>query len=124
MRGESKLIAFSATANPAKSKIFYSEILGLKLLEESPFAIVFDANGTTLRVQKVESVNPPPYTVLGWEVPDIIATAQTLTDQGVVFERFDKLPQDKHGVWTTPDGAKIAWFKDTDGNTLSLTQSA
>ena len=129
MPGNSKLIAFAATANPARALTFYHETLGLKplglrLRADTPFAIVFDANGTTLRVQKVESVAPPMYTVLGWEVADITTTVQDLTRRGVVFERFDNLQQDEQGIWTTPDGARIAWFKDPDRNTLSLTQSA
>ena len=101
---------------------FYRDTLGLSLVSDDPFAIVFDANGTMLRVQKVKELQPAQYTALGWDVPDIYARVKELTSRGVLFERFPGLPQDEHGVWATPSGAKVAWFKDLDGNVLSLTQ--
>ena len=119
---ESKLISFVATQNPASALKFYQTTLGLTLISDDPFAIVFDVNGTMLRVQKVHELVPAKHTVLGWDVPDIGAKIKELTKRGVRFERFDGLPQDALGVWRTPSGAKVAWFKDPDGNTLSLTQ--
>jgi catechol 2,3-dioxygenase-like lactoylglutathione lyase family enzyme len=101
---------------------FYARTLDLKLISDDPFAMVFDANGTMLRVQKVHELIPATHTILGWEVADIAATMKELTARGVRFERFDGLAQEASGIWTSPSGAKIAWFKDPDGNTLSLTQ--
>jgi hypothetical protein len=63
-----------------------------------------------------------PWTVLGWAVPDIEATLAELAGRGVAGLRFENLPQDEQGIWTTPDGSKVAWFHDPDGNTLSITQ--
>src|SRR4051794_31751380 len=111
MLGAFKPVCFVATANPAAAKKFYQNTLGLTLVEDSPFAIVFGANGTTLRVQKVQSVSPAGYTALGWEVDDIRPVVQRLTKKGVRFERYDGLPQDEFGVWTAPSGARVAWFK-------------
>jgi catechol 2,3-dioxygenase-like lactoylglutathione lyase family enzyme len=122
MLNRSKLIGFAATTNPERAREFYGETLGLPLVEESPFALVFDAAGTMLRIQKVESLSPARHTTLGWEVEDIGATIHQLTENGVRFERFPGLPQDDLGIWTTPDGSQVAWFKDPDGNTLSLTE--
>jgi catechol 2,3-dioxygenase-like lactoylglutathione lyase family enzyme len=118
----SKAICFVATQNPVSALEFYSRTLGLTLISDDPFAIVFDANGTMLRVQKVEKLDPPKYTVLGWEVADIRAKVVELTNRGVRFERYECLAQDESGVWTTPSGARVVWFKDPDGNTLSLTE--
>lgn len=118
----SKIICFVATQNPARALKFYAETLGLKLVSDDPFAIVFDAHGTMLRVQKVRELHPAGYTVLGWDVPDILAKTKELVKRGVHFERFSGLPQDDSGIWSSPSGAKIAWFKDPDGNILSLTQ--
>jgi predicted enzyme related to lactoylglutathione lyase len=118
----SKAICFVATQHPARARKFYEETLGLTLVEDGPFALVFDANGTMLRVQKVEKVVPATHTVLGWDVPDIRAKIKELSKRGVRFERFEGMEQDESGVWTSPAGGKIAWFKDPDGNTLSLTQ--
>ena len=117
-----KLVAFAATASPAKARRFYRDTLGLKLVDDGPFALVFDAKGTMLRVQVVEDVTPPRYTVLGWRVKDIAATVARLKKRRVKFNRYDGMGQDKLGIWTSPSGARIAWFKDPDGNTLSLTE--
>jgi catechol 2,3-dioxygenase-like lactoylglutathione lyase family enzyme len=118
----SKLIGFVATQNPANARKFYAETLGFRLTSEDPFALVFDANGIMLRVQKVQEVIPAKYTALGWEVLDILAKVKELTKRGVRFEHYEGLSQDASGVWTSPAGAKVAWFKDPDGNTLSLSQ--
>jgi catechol 2,3-dioxygenase-like lactoylglutathione lyase family enzyme len=117
-----KVVCFVATARPAESRRFYQRVLGLSMVEDGPFALVFDANGTELRVQKVQSMSPLPYTALGWQVRDIETVARRLDEQGVALERFDGLLQDELGIWTAPGGARVAWFKDPDGNTLSLTQ--
>ena len=122
MLNQSKVVAFVATSRPDEAKSFYQETLGLRLLTEDAFAIVFDANGVMLRVQKVQEHTPPPYTVLGWDVSDIHTSVKELSSRGVECERYEWLEQDESGVWTAPSGAKIAWFKDPDGNTLSLTQ--
>ena len=118
----SKIICFVATREPAKARVFYEAMLGLKFVSDDPFAIVFDADGTMLRVQKVQELNPAKHTVAGWAVADIGARMKELIAKGVRFERFPGLPQDELGAWASPAGAKVAWFKDPDGNTLSLTQ--
>lgn len=119
---KSKVIIFVATQNPASALKFYLETLGLTLVSDDPYALVFDVNGSMLRVQKVPELVPARHTVLGWEVPDIGAAIKELMQKGVRFEHYDGLTQDESGVWTTPSGAQVAWFKDPDGNTLSLTQ--
>ena len=124
MLSKSKIVGFVGTTKPAEAKHFYQQQLGLELLEESPFALVFTAGSTTVRVQKVEVLVTPPYTSLGWEVTDIDATVKALTLKGVEFQHFEGLPQNEAGIWITPPGSKIAWFKDPDGNTLSLTEHA
>ena len=118
-----KLMAFVATANPDQTKTFYASVLGLRLVSDDPFALVFDANGTLLRVQKVETVVAPPYTQVGWIVADIEATVRGLLTRGVTCARFPGLTQDDLGIWTAPGGFKIAWFKDPAGHILSLTQN-
>ena len=122
MLNKSKIISFVATKHPAKARKFYETTLALKLISDDPFALVFDASGTMLRVQKVQELQPAQHTVLGWDVPNILDAVNQLAERGVRFERFDGLPQDEFGVWTSPAGGKIAWFKDPDGNILSLTE--
>jgi catechol 2,3-dioxygenase-like lactoylglutathione lyase family enzyme len=122
MLADMPIVAFVATARPDEARTFYRDGLGLRLVGEDDFALVFDAGGTALRVTKVEHLQPAGYTVLGWLVEDLAAAIGDLTARGVTFEHFDFLPQDAGGIWTAPDGAQIAWFKDPDRNTLSLTQ--
>jgi catechol 2,3-dioxygenase-like lactoylglutathione lyase family enzyme len=114
------LMAFVATAQPEAAKAFYGTVLGLPLLDDSPFALVFDANGTRLRVQKVQQVTVAPYTVLGWRVPDVRATVQALAAKGVEFRRYPGIEQDELGVWMAPGNTQVAWFRDPDGHTLSI----
>ena len=122
--GSLPVMAFVATTDPARAKGFYRDVLGLRLVEEEPpFALVFDAHGTILRVTTVQELAPAKYTVLGWSVPDIAGTVKQLQAAGVAFERYEGLGnQDEQGIWTSPTGARVAWFKDPDGNTLSVTQ--
>ncbi|MCB9682213.1 MAG: VOC family protein [Alphaproteobacteria bacterium] len=120
MLADAHLGAFVATSQPDVARAFYRDTLGLTLVEDGPFALVFDGGGTVLRVQKVQQVVAPPYTSIGWRVADIEATVQALTDKGVVFARYPGMPQDALGIWDAPGGAKVAWFKDPDGHTLSL----
>lgn len=115
-------ISFLATSDAAKSKAFFEQLLGLQLLEETDFAIVFQLGNGSLRIQKVQQVSPSPYTAMGWQVKDIGKLVGELADKGIEFERHEGLPQSDSGVWASPSGAKIAWFKDPDGNILSLTQ--
>ena len=122
MSSLSRMVGFIGTVRPVESKRFYEETLGLRFVDENPFAIVFASGDTTVRVQKVETLTTPPYTSLGWEVTDIAAVAQQLTSRGVVFQRFEGLPQNELGIWLTSDGSQVAWFKDPDGNMLSLTE--
>jgi len=108
MLQESKLTAFSTTAKPDESKYFYQSVLGLTLLEDTPYALVFDANGTELRVQKISSVSPGSFTTLGWVVANIETTIQALADHGIQCELFPQLQQDQLGIWTAPSGDQIA----------------
>jgi catechol 2,3-dioxygenase-like lactoylglutathione lyase family enzyme len=117
-----RAMCFVATARPVEARSFYRDTLGLRLLSEDRFALAFDANGIMLRVQKVESLEPAPFTVLGWDVPDIGAAVKALAARGVTFARYPGLSQDPRGIWQAPSGARVAWFTDPDGNTLSLTQ--
>ena len=122
--GSADLVAFVAATDLGRARQFYEHVLGLDVVDDSPFACVFDARGTTLRVTKVDAVPAATYTVLGWETADITAVMRDLATRGVIFERFPGMTQDDLGIWDTPTGDRVAWFKDPDGNTLSLTQTA
>ena len=117
------IIGFVAVSDAERARKFYGGTLALPLMEEQlPFALVYNAHGTMLRVSIVQKVQAAGYTVLGWKVPDINAAAKGLTAAGVQFERYPGMRQDELGIWTSPGGARIAWFKDPDGNTLSVSQ--
>ena len=123
MLASNKIMAFAPTLDAKKARAFYAGILGLRVLSEDNFALALDANGIMLRVTNVPpGFKPQPFTVLGWEVLDIAKTVSDLKQKGVRFESYGLPTQDAEGIWTAPGGAKIAWFKDPDGNVLSLTQ--
>ena len=122
MLADKELKAFVPTLKPDKAKSFYKDILGLQLLSEDNYALEFDANGTLLRVIIVQELRPQEFTILGWNVADIASTIKSLNKKGIVCERYKFLEQDNLGVWTSPGGSKVAWFKDPDGNILSLTE--
>jgi catechol 2,3-dioxygenase-like lactoylglutathione lyase family enzyme len=124
MLNDADLVAFVATTDITEARRFYAEVLGLTLTEDTPFACVFDAHGTALRVTPVPEPRVAPYTVLGWEVTDMEASIRELAGRGVVFEHFDGMTQDELGIWTTPGGDQVAWFKDPDANLLSLSRHA
>jgi catechol 2,3-dioxygenase-like lactoylglutathione lyase family enzyme len=123
MLASEKLVGFAAITDGARAKAFYADKLGLTFVSEDSFAIVFDCNGTMLRLTKMKELTPQPFTVLGWQVTDIEAAVKKLRAAGVEFMRLgDFMKQDGLGIWTAPNGNKVAWFKDPDGNTLSVSQ--
>ena len=122
MLGSQELVGFVGTRDPARAKHFYQDTLGLHLVSEDEFALVFDVSGTMLRVTRVQELAAAQYTVLGWRVHDIVSTAKHLQKMHVTLERYPGMQQDELGIWNSPSGAKVAWFKDPDGNTLSITQ--
>ncbi len=122
MLSDKKLKAFVPTIKPERAKIFYKDILGLKLLSEDNYALEFDANGTLLRVTIVQDFKPHPFTILGWNIDNIVSMIKQLNEKNIFCERYEFLEQDDLGIWTSPNGSKVAWFKDPDGNVLSLTE--
>jgi len=123
MLATAKLVAFVPTRDAARARAFYETILGLRFLHDDNFALVFDSNGTTIRIARVPEFAPFPFTLLGWGVHDIDAAVVSLAAKGVQFNHYGLPGQAPSGVWTAPGGAaKVAWFHDPDGNTLSISQ--
>lgn len=122
MLASQKLMAFVAARDLGRARDFYRDRLGLRLVSEDEFALVFDAGGTMLRVARVEEPVAAQYTVLGWQVDDISQTAKSLRNAKIGLEHYPGIEQDELGIWKSPSGAQVAWFKDPDGNTLSVTE--
>jgi len=123
MLGKTPIVAFIPTTDFDKSRAFYEGVLGLRFVNNDGFALVLDANGTMIRVAKVQpDFTPAVFTILGWQVSDIENMVAALAGKGVVFERYGFFEQDELGIWTAPSGDKVAWFKDPTGNTLSVSQ--
>ena len=120
----SRMVGFVNTTRPEDARAFYGETLGFRFLHDDDFALVFDAEGTMLRINKAQSFTPAPGTVLGWQVDDIDAAVSELARRGVRFEQFGLsfMEQSPEGIWTAPSGDRVAWFKDPDGNVLSISQ--
>lgn len=122
MLADAKVTAFLATAQGSRAAAFYGDTLQLRQTSDDEFALVFDLHGVELRLQKVKELTPQPFTALGWQVRAIRTTIAGLAARGVVFERFPGLGQDAQGIWAAPSGAQVAWFRDPDGNLLSVAE--
>lgn len=118
------MVGFLVVDDAGKAKAFYGDVLGFRFMSEDEHALVFDANGTMLRINKGRDFKPAQGTVLGWAVEDIYAAIRELTSRGVQFEQFNLpfMKQDEHGVWMPPSGDRVAWFRDPAGNVLSISQ--
>jgi catechol 2,3-dioxygenase-like lactoylglutathione lyase family enzyme len=122
MLGTTNIVAFVPITDSAKARAFYEGLLGLRFVKDDGFALVLEANGIMVRAAKMKEVTPAQYTILGWQVSDIENMVRALQSKGVHFEIFGFFKQDELGIWTAPTGDKVAWFKDPDGNVLSLSQ--
>jgi len=121
MLSSTNIVAFVPAKDPEKARAFYEGVLGLRFVKDDGFALVLDANGIMVRVAKAQ-FTPAPFTILGWQVTDIEKMVVALQEKGVKFETFGFFEQDELGIWTAPTGDKVAWFKDPDGNVLSVSQ--
>lgn len=123
MLSNNKIVAMVPITDGERAKAFYVGKLGLTFVHDDGFALVLDAAGIMLRLSKMREVHPQQFTVLGWQVDDITKSVRELQAKGITFERFhDFMKQDEFGIWTAPDGDRVAWFKDPDGNMLSVSQ--
>ena len=122
MLSAGKLIGFVPTKDAARSREFYEGKLGFKFVSDDQFALVMQAGESMIRIAKAGKFTPAQYTVMGWEVTNIEATVKWLTERSVIFEKYPFVQDQKQGIWTTPNGDKVAWLKDPDGNVLSLSQ--
>ena len=117
------LVAFVSIRDAARAKHFYRDTLGLELVsEDSPYALVFRVDGVMLRLAINPDATPIQGTVLGWRVEDLASAVEDLRRAGITLERYRFLKQDDSGIWLSPSGARVAWFKDPDGNVLSLSE--
>jgi catechol 2,3-dioxygenase-like lactoylglutathione lyase family enzyme len=122
MLSASKLIGFVPTKDSQKARAFYQDKLGFQFVSDDPFALVMRAGESMIRIAKAADFTPAPYTVMGWEVRDMEAVVRCLSARGVAFEKYPFVQDRELGIWTTPNGDKVAWFKEPDGNVLSVSQ--
>lgn len=122
MLAQGKVVGFVPTTDGAKAREFYENKLGLEFVSDDGFALVMRSGASTVRIVRMKQVNPAQYTVLGWEVDDIRSIVAWLKARGVDFERYPFIQDQERGIWTAPGGAQVAWFKDPDGNVLSVSQ--
>jgi predicted enzyme related to lactoylglutathione lyase len=124
MLAQNCMVSFLSTTDAERARAFYEGVIGLTFTGDHGPLVSFEGSSGRLMLQKTDVVTPPHGTALGWVVDDIRAAIRGLSSRGVVFERFPGMEQDELGVWSPAPGSGVAWFKDTDGNLLSLSQSA
>lgn len=117
-----RIMGFVLTKDAKQARDFYENKLGFEFISDDEFALVMRAGQNKIRLAKGTKFTPPHYTVLGWEVQDITSVVKWLLQRGVVFEKYPFVQDQQLGIWTTPNGDKVAWFKDPDGNVLSVSQ--
>ena len=122
MLDSAKLVGFVPTKNYEEARAFYEGKLGFKFVSLDQYALVMSVGGHKIRMTKVPNFTPLQGTILGWEVTDIVAAAKWLAGRGVALEKYPFVQDRELGIWTTPSGDKVAWFKDPDGNILSISQ--
>ena len=123
MLNSSRIVAFLLTTDYARARSFYVDTLGLEFVSQDQFALALRANGNMIRVVRSEKFSPARHTVLGWEVSNIESAARDLIGKGVSLEKYPWVKDERGlGIWTAPNGDQVAWFKDPDGNVLSLSQ--
>ena len=117
-----KPVIVICTRDRARATAFYRETLGLVLAHEDKFAAVFNTGGVALRVSFVADFTPHEHTILGFSVTDVKATVKALREKGITFNIYPGFSQDELGILSLPGGVgHVAWFKDPDGNVLSVT---
>lgn len=122
MLASAKMVGFVPTKDYDKARAFYEGKLGFQFVSLDQFALVVRVGGHNIRIAKVPNFTPLQGTILGWEVNNIEATATWLRDKGVPLEKYPFVQDRELGIWTTPNGDKVGWFKDPDGNILSISQ--
>jgi catechol 2,3-dioxygenase-like lactoylglutathione lyase family enzyme len=115
-----KLVGFLTTTDYEKARAFYEGKLGFEFVSLDQFALALRVGKNMIRITKAETFNPAQGTVLGWEVDDVKAVVLWLSSGGVETEKYGFVPDQELGIWTAPSGDQVAWFKDPDGNVLSL----
>jgi catechol 2,3-dioxygenase-like lactoylglutathione lyase family enzyme len=119
-----RLVAFVPVSDLGRAQAFYVGKLGLELHHADDYGCMLSSDGTTVRLALVAGYEPPPFTVLGWEVDALEDAVGALTEAGITLRRYEGMEQDEAGIWKAPSGDRVAWFPDSEGNTLSLTQTA
>jgi catechol 2,3-dioxygenase-like lactoylglutathione lyase family enzyme len=122
MLNSSKMTGFVLTKDYDKARAFYEGKLGFEFVSLDQFALVMKTEQNMIRISKVADFTPLQSTVLGWDVEDIAAVAKWLAGRGVATEKYPFVQDKELGIWSAPGGAKVAWFKDPDGNVLGMGQ--
>ena len=122
MLASGKMVGFLFTKYYDQSRAFFEDKLGFQFASVDQYGLVMRAGGTPIRISRIPNFTPAQGTVLGWEVQNIEAVVTWLKDRGVTFEKYPFVQDRELGIWTTPTGDKVAWFKDPDGNVLSVSQ--
>ncbi len=104
-----------------RAQAFYAETLGLQTVDNLGEEVVTMKSGETkIDVYRSEFAGTNKATALSFNVDDIAAEISELKDKGVTFEHYDLDGLTRDGDIHKAEGMKTAWFKDPDGNILSL----
>ena len=122
-----RVAAGVAVSDMYRARAFYEGKLGLSVGIDSGDNLQYRcAEETAMHVYlSPEHAGKSTATLVGWGVDDVEWVVDELTSKGVAFERYEEGPiiTDEKGIATFEGGAKVAYFRDPDGNTLSIAQA-
>jgi catechol 2,3-dioxygenase-like lactoylglutathione lyase family enzyme len=107
-----------------KTRKFYEDVLGFTPEFDDPNGISYKSGSGRFNVYPTEFAGTAKHTLIGWYTPEIEKTVEELTAKGVTFEQYDMgdFKTDAKGIATMGEEGKAAWFKDPEGNILSVWQ--
>jgi predicted enzyme related to lactoylglutathione lyase len=122
MLADAPIRAYIPVKDVSRARKFYEKTIGLRPKQEYAGGVVYECGGTEAFMYPTPNAGTSKASQAFWEVDDVEAEVAELKARGVVFEEYD-MPgmKTKNGI-ATAGGAKTAWFKDTEGNILAVSQ--
>jgi len=114
--------AYIPASNMARARKFYEQTVGLVPKEEFAGGVVYECGGAEVFMYPTPNAGTSKASQAFWQVDDVEAEVAALKARGVVFEEYDMPGVTMKNSIATGGGARTAWFKDTEGNIMAISQ--
>lgn len=123
MLSDAQIVPYIPVSDLARARMFYEETVGLKAKEAYADGVIYECGKDSwVFMYPTPNAGTSKASQLFWNVDDVTAEVAHLKARGVVFEQYDDPRMNMVDSISTAGGAKTAWFKDLDGNTLAISQ--